>query len=76
MKETLEFILKHALPKGVEFSVRQIEDETGVTFDLTIPEEYRGRIIGKGGVNIKAIRNVLNILAKKDNQRIFIKILD
>ncbi len=77
MKELIIFILENSLPEGAMVSVAQKEDEQGVTFELTIPEEYRGRVIGKGGSNIKALRNVVNILARRDNnQRVYLKIVD
>jgi predicted RNA-binding protein YlqC (UPF0109 family) len=76
MKEVIEFILQNALPENTEFSVAQTENEEGITFSLSIPAELRGRIIGRGGRNIKAIRDVINIIARKQNRRVFIKITD
>jgi predicted RNA-binding protein YlqC (UPF0109 family) len=76
MKELLEFIIQNALPEGTEYGIKQIEDESGITFEMIIPEEYRGKIIGKGGANIKAIRNTINIVARRENQRVYLKVVD
>ncbi len=78
MKELIEFVLSKALPEGTDFKVTQSEDENGVVFNIHVPEEYRGKIIGRAGKNIKALRDVMLILAKhnEDNRRILIKIAD
>lgn len=76
MKDLIVFILENSLPEGSDVNVTQSEDEQGVTFQISIPEEMRGRVIGKGGSNIKALRNVVNILARRDNQKVYLKIVD
>lgn len=76
MKELLELILKNSLPEDTEFNVQQVEDETGITFTLELPDHLRGKVIGREGRNIKAIRDILNILARQLEQRIYIKIAD
>jgi len=76
MKELLNFILKNALGPDVEFSVDQSEDEHGIVFTINLPMEERGKVIGKGGRNIKAIRDILNIVARRENKRVFLKIAD
>jgi len=78
MKELIELVLSKALPEGTDYQVKQSEDENGVVFNLFIPEEFRGKIIGRAGKNIKALRDVMLILAKhnQDSRRILIKIAD
>ncbi len=75
MKELLVFILTNALP-NVEFSVDQTEDEQGIVFTINLPEAERGKIIGKGGRNIKAIRDIVSIIARREDKRVFLKIAD
>lgn len=76
MQATLEFILKNSFEADTDFSIEQSEDEMGVVFTISLPEEHRGRVIGRAGRNIKAIRDILNILARRQNKRVFIKIAD
>lgn len=76
MQEILEFILKHLVPADVSFSVNKEETEEGITFVVSIPEEFRGKLIGKAGKNIKAIRDVLSIKARQENRRVNIRIAD
>jgi len=76
MKELLTYILQQTLGESVEFNVRQSETEMGLTLEIEVPTEYRGRIIGKSGVNIKAIREVLSIIAQRQQKRVFVKVVD
>lgn len=76
MKAFIEFVLQNSLPEGTDFQVEESTDEIGVVFTIVIPEELRGIIIGKGGRNIKAIRDVASIIARRENKRVFIKIAD
>lgn len=76
MKDLINFVLENMLPEGTDFSVNQIEDDYGITFQLAIPEELRGRVIGRSGSNIKALRNVVSIIARRENQRVNLKIVD
>ena len=74
MRELLEYILQNIVGEDTEFSISETETDTGITFEVTLPEEVSGRVIGRGGQNIKAIRDVVNILARREQKRIFIKI--
>lgn len=76
MKELLHFIVSQSLGPDEEFTIRQTETEQGMTFELVVPETMKGKIIGKAGLNIKAIRDVLNIVALRQNKRIFIKVME
>ncbi len=77
MKELLELIVSKSLPEGVEFSVNEAQDEFGnLVLELKLPDEHRGRIIGKEGKNINSIRQILSVIARQQNTRVNIKIVD
>lgn len=76
MQQVIEFIIQNTLPEGTEFSVVESQDEMGTVFNLHIPDELRGQIIGKAGRNIKAIRDVVSIIARRNGQRVYLKIAD
>ena len=54
-------------PDRVEASER--EDDDGVTVELTVAENDKGRVIGKQGKVIKAIRAVVGAAAAKAGKR-------
>jgi len=72
MKEILEYILKSIVDK--EEGVEVLEDENQGIINLTVkvdPSEM-GKVIGKEGKVIRAIRNVMKIPAIKQNIRIVV----
>jgi len=77
MLELLHYIIAQIVsdPKSVKIDTQE-EDKDNITFMLNLPEEERGVIIGKGGMNIRAIRNILSIIAKRENKRVYIKVVD
>lgn len=74
MQELLDFIITSIVGEEIDYEITETETEEGIEFSVVLPEAVSGRVIGKGGQNIKAIRDVVNILARKQEKRIFIKI--
>lgn len=77
MVELLHYIISQIVsdPKSVKIETIE-EDQENITFMLYLPEEERGVVIGKNGMNIRAIRNILSIIAKRENKRVYIKVVD
>lgn len=77
MLELLHYIISQIVsdPSTVKIETQE-EDKDNIVFMLNLPEEERGVVIGKGGMNIRAIRNILSIIAKRENKRVYIKVVD
>lgn len=75
MKELLSYILNALCEKPEKIEIEESSEDENITFNITIDDEDKGRIIGKGGLNIKAIREILAIIAKRENKRVFLKII-
>jgi len=72
MKDTLSYIISSIVEHPDEVKIEE-EDQDGVTnFIVTVAKEDMGRVIGKSGKVIRAIRNVMKIPAIKNNTRIFV----
>jgi len=61
-------------PDKIEIKEEEVEDVTN--FIITVAPEDMGKIIGKGGKVIRAIRNVMKIPAIKSNKRIFVSLAE
>ena len=57
-------------PEKVELTVR--EEGDAVTLALRVAEEDKGKIIGKQGKVIKAVRSVVGIAAAKANKKVVV----
>jgi len=74
MKKALEFILSKIVDDPEKIKVEESENNGVVNFTVTVAKEDMGKVIGKNGKVIKAIRNVLKIPAIKQNKKIFISL--
>ena len=59
MKELIESIAKHLVDKPDEVNVADVETEQRIIYELTVGDGDYGKIIGKGGRNISAIRTIV-----------------
>lgn len=57
-------------------SVEQFEEDGEVIFELTVPEEAMGKVIGKSGRTAKAIRSVLDAVGEAQNKRYVLDIVE
>lgn len=76
MKETLETIIKALVSNQEAVSIKQIDGEQSVIFEVKVEEADMGKVIGKQGVIAKSIRTVMKALAAKENKRATIEFLD
>jgi len=56
--------------------VEQFEEDGEVIFELTVPEEAMGKVIGKSGRTAKAIRSVLEAVGEAQNKRYVLDIVE
>ncbi|OGH07951.1 MAG: hypothetical protein A2W22_06810 [Candidatus Levybacteria bacterium RBG_16_35_11] len=76
MKKALEYIITSIVdnPEGVK--ITETEENNVITFSIEVAKEDMGKIIGKNGKIIKAIRNVMKIPAMKAEKRIFVNLVE
>lgn len=67
MEDTLTYILTKLVDHPDDLAVETQEDGDHVTLLVKAHEEDMGKIIGKNGRIIRAIRDLIKILAIKDN---------
>lgn len=71
MKELIEQIAKSIVEKPEEVQVRAIEGEHAVVIELRVDRDDIGKVIGKQGRTITAMRTILNAArAQKDKRQI------
>jgi uncharacterized protein len=69
MKNLLEFILIHLVDHPEEVAIEEQEDERGTVYVLHVHADDKGKVIGKKGSVINAIRQVARIRALKEGIR-------
>ena len=77
MKQLLEDIVKAMVDKTDEVNVKMIESDSTEIYELSVGEGDVGKVIGKKGKNVGAIRTILSAAtAKKGGKRSILEIIE
>ncbi len=75
MKKLLEYILTKIVDHPDKLSIEEKQTtENLYQFVISADKDDTGKIIGKQGKIISALRNIIKILAIKENKQIFLEI--
>lgn len=75
MKQLLEHIVKALVDEPDMVDVRQVERERLIILELRVAEADMGKVIGKQGRIVKAIRTVVSAAAVIENKRVVVEIV-
>lgn len=70
----VRFITQALVQNKDDVQVEDSIDERGVLIQVFVDKSDMGRLIGKEGATVKAIRNVLRALGTKNNARYSVKV--
>ncbi len=70
MKSLLEFILLRMVEHPEDLEITEVEEMGLTVFKLKLHPDDIGRVIGRGGNVIKAIRKLSQVRAVKDHLRV------
>lgn len=76
MKKALEYIISQIVDNPEKAAINEQEDQEMINFTITVDPSDMGKIIGKNGKVIRAIRNVVKISAIKQNKKINISLVE
>ncbi len=76
MKKALEYIISQIVDEPEKIEINEQEDQGMINFSITVAPADMGKIIGKNGKVIRAIRNVVKISAIKQNKKINIALTE
>ena len=75
LKDFLTYILKGLVDKPEEVVINEIEGEKTYVIEVKVSSSDMGRVIGKQGSVIKAIRLLSNAVAAKSNKRVTVEVI-
>jgi predicted RNA-binding protein YlqC (UPF0109 family) len=76
MKELIEQIAKTIVEKPEEVQVRAIEGEHAVVIELRVDRDDIGKVIGKQGRTITAMRTILNAARAQKEKRQILEVIE
>ncbi len=74
MKELLEYIAKELVDQPDAVRVRERSGRFAITLELTVAPSDAGKVIGRNGRVVKAIRDVLGVAAARERKRVHLDI--
>ena len=72
----LRFVLESLVEDPDQLNIDAREDELGILLTVSVSERDMGKLIGKGGQTVKALRTLLRIIGGNASKRINLKILE
>ena len=75
MRGLVEYIAKSLVDDPSQVYVSEIEGENSVILELRVGPEDMGRIIGKGGRTVNAMRTLIRVLAAKQGKRVTLEVV-
>lgn len=76
MKQLLEYIIPNIVNHPEDVEINEVSEEGTVSLTIKVNPEDTGRVIGKAGKVIKAIRQIARVIAIKQGVRVNIDVLD
>ena len=76
MKELIEYIVRILVDYPEQVQITEVDGEKTAIFELRCNKEDIGKIIGKSGKTVGAIRTLLSTAAAKEGRRALLEIVD
>ncbi len=74
-KDLVIYIVKSLVDNPDEVEVNEVSGESSIVLELRVADTDTGRVIGRNGRVINAIRTVLQSLAAKEGKRVSLEII-
>lgn len=75
MKEIIHMIVKSIVDHPEDIQINCMEGEKTLIFELKLHADDVGKVIGKRGRTVNALRTLLKAIATKGNQKVMLEIL-
>ncbi len=75
VKDLVEYVAKALADKPAEVRVSEIEGETSLVLEMRVAPEDMGRMIGREGRTINAIRTLSRVLGAKMGKKVTLEIV-
>jgi len=72
----LEYVLSSLVEEKESLKIEVQSDDQGILLTVQVGSKDMGKLIGKGGQTLNALRVLLRIIGGNENQRINLKVLE
>ena len=76
MKAFIEYVVKELVDFPEQIDIREVDEERALVFEVRLNPSDIGKVIGKSGRTITAIRTLLTSAAAKNSKRVVLEIIE
>lgn len=76
MKELVEFVVTSLVDHPDQVRVHEVRERTSTTLELSVADADMGRVIGKSGRVINAIRALVQVSAAKEGRQVSLEVME
>ncbi len=77
MKDAVELIVRHLVREGGAVDVREVErDRSTSVVEIRVAQGDVGKVIGRQGRTVKALRSLLHAAGQKQGRRYLLEIVE
>jgi uncharacterized protein len=77
VEELLEYLARSLVDKPDEVSVEGFDEDDGtIVLELHVADDEAGKVIGRGGRTVAALRVVMKAAAARDGTRVMVDVVD
>ena len=77
MRDAVELIVKHLVREAESVDVREVErDRSTSVIEIRVAQTDVGKVIGRQGRTVKAIRSLLHAAGEKQRKRYLLEIVE
>jgi uncharacterized protein len=76
MDDLLAYIAKGLVDHPEEVSVESYEEDGALVFELRVADDDTGKVIGRSGRTVQAIRTVMRACGAKQDRRVLVDVVD
>jgi uncharacterized protein len=77
VEDLLSYLARSLVDKPDEVSVESFEEQDGtVVLELHVAQDEAGKVIGRGGRTVAALRTVMKAAAVRSGQRVLVDVVD
>ena len=76
MRETIEMIVKALVDDAEKVEIREVDRNGTTLIEVRVAQEDMGKVIGKQGRTVKALRSVANAVGMKKKRRFVLEIVE
>jgi uncharacterized protein len=76
MEDLLAFVVKGLVDRPDEVSVESFEEDDALVLELHVADDDTGKVIGRSGRTVNAIRTVMRACGAKQGRRVLVDVLD